>query len=169
MNLTGLLGQSRQSFSEFWAVRGTRERALLSAGAMALVLGLIYLLLIAPALTGRERMNNDLPNLRQQVAQLQALSKQAATLSEKPATATAITRGSIEDALARNGMKPQSLQLTGDYTEVRLAAVSFAGTLAWLDDMQRTALLYVVDANIVALNQPDLVDATFTLRQARND
>jgi hypothetical protein len=35
--------------------------------------------------------------------------------------------------------------------------------------MQKTALLSVVDADIVALNQPDLVDATFTLRQASNE
>jgi type II secretory pathway component PulM len=47
---------------------------------------------------------------------------------------------------------------------VQLAAVSFSGTLNWLDDMQRNALLSVTDANIVALAQPDMVNATFTLR-----
>jgi general secretion pathway protein M len=59
--------------------------------------------------------------------------------------------------------------LTGDYAKVQLAAVSFASMLAWLDEMQRTAMLAVVDANIVALTQADLVDATLTLRQARNE
>jgi type II secretory pathway component PulM len=34
----------------------------------------------------------------------------------------------------------------------------------WLVEMQKTALLSVVDANIVALAQPDMVNATFTLR-----
>ena len=58
---------------------------------------------------------------------------------------------------------------TGDYAKVEIAPVSFAGTLSWLDDMQKTALLYVVDAEIVALAQTDMVDATLTLRQARND
>ncbi len=59
--------------------------------------------------------------------------------------------------------------LTGDFAKVQLASVSFAGTLNWLDDMQKTALLSVVDASIVALAQPDMVNATFTLRQQRNE
>ena len=170
MNLAGLLARSRLSFSEFWAVRDARERAMLSAAAAVVTFGLIYALLIDPALTGRERLNKDLPLLRQQVAQLQALSKQAEALSGKPApAAAAISRENIEAALARSGLKPQSVISTGDYAKVQLAAVSFAGTLTWLDDMQKTALLYVVDADIVALAQADMVDATLTLRQARNE
>lgn len=170
MNLTGLLDSSRLSFSEFWAVRDARERAMLSGAAAVVIFGLVYSLLIAPALTGREQMKRNLPQLRQQVAQLQALAKQAEALSGRPATAVAaLSRENIEAALARSGLKPQSVISTGDYAKVQLAAVSFAGTLSWLNDMQKTALLYVVDADIVALAQADRVDATLTLRQARND
>lgn len=170
MNLTGLMDRSRLSFAEFWTLRDARERAMLSAAAMAVVLGLSYALLIAPALTGRAQLNRDLPLQSQRVAQLQALSKEAAVLSGIPAPAAApISRKMIETALARNGLKPQSLSLTGDYAKVQLAAVSFAGTLAWLDEMQKTAMLSVADANIVALTQADLVDVTLTLRQARNE
>jgi general secretion pathway protein M len=134
------------------------------------VFGLIYAVLIAPAMTGRELLNKDLPLLRQQVAQLQALAKQAEAHSGKPApAAAAISRENIEAALARTGLKPQSVISTGDYTKVQLAAVSFAGTLTWLEEMQKTARLYVAEAEIVALAQPGLVDATLTLRQARND
>lgn len=170
MNLTGLLKLSRLSFSEFWAVRDARERALLTAAIAAAMLGLIYVLLVDPALTGRNKLNRDLPLLRQQVAQMQALSKKAAALAGKPAaTVAAITREQIETSLVRKGLKLQSLLLTGDYAKVQLASVSFAGTLSWLDEMQKSTLLSVVDANIVAQNQPDLVNATFTLRQAGND
>ena len=174
MNLTGLLNRSKQSFSEFWAVRDARERAMLSAAAAVVLLGLIYALLIAPALTGREQLHKNLPELRQQVAQLQALSKEAAALSGKPAAppiamAMAISKENIEAALARNGLKPQSVMLTGDFAKVQLAAVSFAGTLEWLDEMQKTARLAVVEASIVALAQPDRVDATLTLRQPGNE
>jgi general secretion pathway protein M len=166
MNLTGLLNQSRQSFSEFWAVRDARERAMLAAAALVVTFGLAYALLIDPALAGRDRLNKNLPELRQQVAQLQALAKEAAALSGKSAAPLiAMSKETIEAALARNGLKPQSVMLTGDFAKVQLAAVSFAGTLNWLDDMQKTALLSVVDVNIVALAQPDMVNATFTLRQ----
>ena len=170
MNLTGLLNQSRQSFSEFWAVRDTRERAMLAVAALVVTFGLAYALLIDPALSGRDQLNKNLPVLRQQVAQMQALSKEAATLSGKSASPLiAMSKENIEAALARNGLKPQSVMLTGDFAKVQLSAVSFAGTLNWLDDMQKTALLSVVDANIVVLAQPDMVNATFTLRQPSHE
>jgi len=170
MNLTGLLNQSRQSFSEFWAVRDARERAMLAVAALVVTVGLAYALLIDPALSGRDQLNKNLPVLRQQVAQMQALSKEAAALSGKSASPLiAMSKENIEAALARNGLKPQSVMLTGDFAKVQLSAVSFAGTLNWLDDMQKTALLSVVDANIVVLAQPDMVNAMFTLRQPGNE
>ena len=166
MNLASMLNQSRQSLAEFWMARAARERAMLAVAAVAVVFGLFYALLIDPALTGREQLNKNLPELRQQVAQLQVLSKEAVALSGKSASpVTAISEESIKAALARKGLKPQSVLLTGDLAKVQLAAVSFAGTLEWLDDMQKTARLSVVDANIVALAQPDMVNATFMLRQ----
>jgi general secretion pathway protein M len=170
MNLKSVLDQSRQSFSEFWAVRDARERAMLAVAALAVALGLTYALLINPALTGRERLNKNLPELRQQVAQMHALSKQAASFSGNPAAPLiAMSKQNIEAALAHNGLKPQSVMLTGDFAKVQLASVSFAGTLNWLDEMQKTALLSVADANIVALAQPDMINATFTLRQQRHE
>ena len=170
MNLTGLLNQSRQSFSEFWAVRDARERAMLAVAALVVTVGLAYALLIDPALSGRDQLNKNLPVLRQQVAQMQALSKEAAALSGKSASPLiAMSKENIEAALARNGLKPQSVMLTGDFAKVQLSAVSFAGTLNWLDDMQKTALLSVVDANIVVLAQPDMVNTTFTLRQPSHE
>jgi hypothetical protein len=35
--------------------------------------------------------------------------------------------------------------------------------------MQKSALVTVVEANIVALAQPDMVNATLTLRQQKNE
>jgi general secretion pathway protein M len=170
MNLSGLLDQSRQSLSAFWAVRNARERAILAAGTLAVTFGMVYALLIDPALAGRTQLNKSLPVLRQQVAQMQALSKEAATLSGKSASPSiAMSKENIEAALVRNGLKAQSVMQTGDFAKVQLTTVSFAGTLNWLDDMQRSALISVVDANIVALDQPDMVNATFTLRQQRNE
>ncbi len=170
MNLTVTLTQASQSFSAFWAARDARERALLALVASVMSLGLVYAVLIDPALSGRERLNNNLPALRLQVAQMQTLLKEATALSGKSAVPlTAISKENIEAALAHNGLKPQSVLLTGDVAKVQLSAVSFIATLHWLDDMQKTALLSVVDANIVALPQPDMVNGTFTLRQSSHE
>jgi general secretion pathway protein M len=170
MNLAGLPDRFRLSFAEFWAARDARERAMLAVAALVVTLGLVYALLIDPALSGRDRLNKSLPLLRQQVARMQALSRIAAAISGKTAAPSiAMSRENIEAALARNGLKPQSVMLTGDYAKVQLTAASFAGTLNWLNEMQKTALISVVDASIVAQPQPGTVDAIFTLRQQVNE
>jgi len=170
MKQTSLINRSKQSFSEFWTVRDARERIMLTAAAAVIVLALTHTLLIAPPLSGRAQLNKNLPVLRQQVAQLQTLSKEAASLSEKPApTVPAITIEDIEASLARKGLKPQSATLSNSHVQIKLASASFENTLGWLNEMQQTAQLSVVDANIVALSKPDMVDATVTLRQQRNE
>ncbi len=170
MNLTGMLDQSRQSISELLEARDARERTMLAVAALVGTLGLAYILLIDPALTGRDQLNKDLPVQRQQVAQMQQLSKETAELSGKSAAPLiTMSKVDIETDLARNGLKAQSVILTGDYAKVQLAAVSFGSTLNWLDELQKSARISVIEANIVALAQPDTVNATFTLHQPRNE
>jgi len=170
MNLPALLNRSKQSFAEFWAARDARERAMLAAAAAAVALGLTYALLIDPALGGRDRMDKNLPQLRQQIAQLQALSQEAAAYSSIVAQPpVAPTAESIKAALEAKGLKPQSVTLSGGLAKVQLNAASFAGTLNWLDEMQKTARFLAVDANIAALDKPDTVNATLTLRQQRSE
>lgn len=170
MNPASLLSQSRQSLSEFWAARDARARAMLAAAAAVMALGVIGSLLVDPTLSGRSQLSKNLPVLRQQVAQLQALSKEAAALSEKPARpVTAMTKESIEASLVRKGLRSLSVTLAGNLAKVQLTAVSFADTLDWLGDMQETARIFVDDANMVALDQPGMANVTLTLRQHRNE
>lgn len=166
MNLPNLLKQAQQSYARFWTARAPREQKILTACAAVVVLALVHLILVEPALSGREKLNRELPTLRQQVAELQALSKQAAALSSKAATPLpAISREGVEAALARSGLTQQSVSLSGDVVQVKLSSVSFSGLLHWLEEMQTVTLLAVADANIVALPQPDRVDAVVSLRQ----
>lgn len=170
MNPTGTLNRLSQSWAEFWGGRNARERALLAAAATAVGVGLVYILLIDPALGGRGQLKKNLPILRQQVAQLQMMSKEVAAISGKVAPSIApISRETLEAALVRKGLKPQNVTLTGDIARVQLSSVSFAGVIDWVDEMQKTALLSVLDANIVALAQPDMVNVTLTLRQQKSE
>ena len=170
MNLADLLSRYRLTFTEFWSARNARERTMLAVAALVVTFGLAYAVLIGPALSGREQLNKNLPVLRRQVAQMRALSNQAALLALKPAVPpVAMSRESVEAALARNGLKAQNVLLNGDFAKVQLSSVSFANLLYWLDDMQKTSRLSVTDANIVALAQPDTVNATITLHQPGTD
>jgi general secretion pathway protein M len=170
MSMTGKLNGLKQSWSGFWQARNKRERTMLSAAIVVIVVGLFYALLIDPPLSGRENLQKRLPALRQQSAEMQGMAKDAAALSGKPATpAPVLTRQSLEASLTKKGLKPESVSLTGDTAKIQLAAVSFAGTVEWLDEMQRTARVSVTDAVFSALEKPDMVNATLTMRQQRSE
>lgn len=169
MSQPNFITQLKLSFAEFWSVRGARERKMLTIAAVVVALSLIYALLISPALTGRELLRKKLPALREQVVQMQALSKELAGYGEHtPTMVTPMSQTSVVAALARLNLKPQSVTVTGDFAQVQLTEVSFANTLEWLKDMQKTALISVSEADITALAQPDKVDVKITLQQHRN-
>jgi general secretion pathway protein M len=157
-----------ETTTALWLERNGKERAVLTLVAALLMLGLFYVSLIGPALAGRTQLEKSLPILRQQSAELQVLAKQAVELAGSGATpAPGLSKESIETALGRRGLKAQSVALSGDLVKVQLAAVSFVSMLDWLDEMQKTARLSVVDANIVALPAADSVNAALTLKQQR--
>ena len=173
MNATA---QSTSSFAriaqpvyDFWTARNPRERNMLAIAIAAIVLALVYLLLIQPALSGREQLQKNLPTLRQQVAQMQAMTQELENLPEQPSVEPQpATREGVQASLLRKGLEPQNLSVEGGVLRVQLPGSSFAGTLAWLDEMQKNFLFTVSDANIVAQAQPDTVDATLTLQQRKN-
>jgi general secretion pathway protein M len=159
----------KESLSAFWMERNARERHALTLASAVIVLALLYLIFISPALDGRAQLQKNLPALRQQAAELQVLAKQASTVATVNAPpAPVLTKESIETALARQGLKPQSVVNTGELTKVQLSSSSFSGLVNWLDEMQKTARLSLVEANIEALAPVDTVNASLTLRQQRS-
>ncbi len=169
-NASALLSTVKESSALFWNSRNVRERAILAAAGLALMLCLIYAIFFSPAIHGRTQLSKDLPVLRQQLAELQVLAKQAADLNSAGAPAVPpISQDSVAASLAARGMKPQSLAVTEGTIRVQLNPVSFAGLLDWLDEQQKTVHVTVVDANFVALLQTDMVNASLTLRQQRSE
>jgi general secretion pathway protein M len=170
MSTANILGQWTESFSGFWEARNTRERMILAGGGAVVLLGLLYALLIDPALGGRERLNKELPQLRAQVAQLQVLAREATGLtSAAPQNPQPITKESIEADLTRRGLKAENVNVTGEIARLQLSGASFSALIGWLDEIQKSALVSVVEVNIIALPQPDTVNATLTLRQQKGE
>lgn len=162
--------QLRDSLQDFWSGRDARERRMLAIGAAAVALALIYLVGIAPAASGASRLQRDLPQLRQQAAALQAMSRETQSLAAgTPQQAALSTQESIEAALSRKGIKAQSVVVTADLVRIQLNNASFAGVLDWLDELQKVARLSVVETNFSAQAQTDIVNATLSLRQPKLD
>ncbi|OWW18890.1 type II secretion system protein GspM [Noviherbaspirillum denitrificans] len=156
---------------QFWSERNKREQNMLALAAVVILFGLLYALLIDPAISGRADLEKKLPNLRQQAAEVQALSKEASALGSKtPAAAPpAMTRESIEASLARKGLKAQGVTVSGELAKLQLNGVPFSALAEWLADAQKTARMSVLEAMVETQQQPDTVNANLTLRQQRGE
>lgn len=166
MSLATTIAQYRERANALWLARTEQERRFLAVGGAVVLLALLYLLLVDPAVEGRAQLNRQLPQLRQQAAELQAMAQEASSLARAPSTQVApLTREAVDASLNGRGLKPQSLSMTADYIKLQLNNVPFAGLAAWLDEQRRANRVLVQDAVVTALPVAGQVDANLTLRQ----
>jgi general secretion pathway protein M len=170
-NLLQALGRLRLAASVYWLARTGQERQFLTAGGVVILLALVYAILIAPALDGRERLQKSLPLLRQNAAEMQALARQAGELANQPKLEVMpMNRDSLNASLAARGLTPQSLSVTGEYAKLQFKGVAFPALVNWLDTVRRENRIAVQEANVLApptgAPQNGQVDATLTLHQA---
>jgi general secretion pathway protein M len=164
------LNQSLQNLraqaTAFWQVRTEQERKLLTVGGVVVGLALFYSLLVDPALSGRDKLRKQLPELRQQEAEMQALAREAASLQGQSNIAPPpMTRDSLNAGLSARGLNPQSVNVTGEYAKLQFNGAQFAGLVAWLDAVRTESRINVAEAAITAQDTPGVVNATLTLRQ----
>jgi general secretion pathway protein M len=150
----------------FWLARTEQERKFLAVGGVAVLATLVYVLFMAPALSGREKLRAQLPQLREEAARMQALAQEAGELARQPAPqVTPMTKESVAASLAARSLTPASLVISGDFAKLQLNGVSFAGLYAWLDAQRRESRIVAEDVGVTAGSAPGLVDAVITLRQ----
>ncbi|MBB3121876.1 type II secretion system protein GspM [Pseudoduganella violacea] len=161
------LAQYQARAGEFWNARTEQERKLLTIGGAVVGLALFYVLLVDPALSGRAKLNKELPELRQQAAELQALAVEAAALNGQPSVPPApMSRESINTSLQARGLTAQNVMVTGEYAKLEFKGVAFAGLVTWLDAMRRENQLTVQETTVTAQSTAGMVDAAVTLHQS---
>ena len=161
------VGAVRERALAWWLSRTDQERKFLAVGGGVALVSLVYALLLAPALEGRDSLRRSLPALRQQAAQLQTLAAEAQTLAANPAPQVPpMTSDALNASMAQRGLKAGSVTMTGEYAKLQFNGVSFANLVAWLDAQRRENRVQVQDAAFTALAAEGQVDATLTLRQA---
>jgi len=163
-------GALKQSAVALWRERRESERIALTCAAMVVVAALVYALVLAPVIAARQRLEESLPALRLQAAEMQMLAKDAGRYARDGATPPVVaTRDTIEASLRDKGLKAQSITVDGGLARVQLTAVSFSSLLQWLDDARTSARLTVVDATIAAQPGADSVNAALTLQQQKSE
>jgi general secretion pathway protein M len=162
------LATFRSASAAFWAARQPRERKWIGVAVAAAIVGLLYGLLIDPALNGRAALSASLPALRQQVTQMQTMATQTASLHADDAPPD-IRKQDIEAALARKGLRAQTLAVADAKVRLQFSRVAYSDVVTWLADLQHELHLAVTDAAFTPNGDTDSVDATLTLQQLRKE
>lgn len=164
--LNDTLNRYRAGAAAWWGARTEQEQRMLTVGAIVVGLGLVYGVLVDPALSGRAKLRQELPRLHQQVAELQALAGEAAQLAaQPPVQPQPLSKEGVSARLQASGLTPQNLAVTGEYIRVEFKGVPFAGLVTWLDAMRREQRVAVQEGRVSAEGPAGQVDANLTLRQ----
>jgi type II secretory pathway component PulM len=154
-----------QHIAETWKSRTLRERRVLLIGATLLAVLLIWWSLIDPALSTRKKMQEQLPELQAQSAQLQALAKEVAELPAAPPAGQPLSRQALEYLLTASGLKAQQITMADNTVTLNFSDVSFVVLTEWLQKVQREQQLFVIEATVTARERLDRVDATLSLQR----
>ncbi len=158
--------QMNQAIADFWEARSAQERRFLSLGSLFVGAALVYTVLLAPALKGRDQYEKSIPELRQQVAAMQAMVKEAqGFLSQAPGNTSPLTKDTLEALLNQRGLPPASVSVTSDFAKVQLTNVPFANLVNFLVEIQKIQRVTVLDASIMPQAVEGSVNAALTLKQ----
>ena len=154
-----------------WRGLARREQRVVAAAAVVLTLAVGYLLLFEPAFQGIRQASRDLPVLRSEVAQLDALSAEARRLGALPdgQRSPQATRQALEGSIDAAGLRGQlaELKLSGEIFDLRFKEVPFGAWLEWMDAALRETRLRVIDAAVQREAQPGKVSVRLSLELPR--
>ena len=160
--------QLAMQFESFWEQRDAREQKMLSLAAVVIVLACIYLIFLEPALSGRSKLQAQIPVLRQQLAEMTALSAEQSRLNASlNQMVEPVTREIVEASLAARAMKAQSLSINDDLVRLQIPAVAYGNLMEWLVESQKSSRLTVEEIRLNALPEPGQVNVILTLKQQR--
>ena len=125
----------------FWAERVPRERAILLAGAAAVVAVLVFLLLIEPAYKGIGRLERSLPQQRAGAAELDSLLAEVKTMRSRPQVASVSAgdvRAAVDASLGRAGIKAARIvPLSDGDLQMTFSDVPYSSWAPWLAGIER--------------------------------
>jgi general secretion pathway protein M len=150
---------------EWWTGLARRERMATGLAATFVVIAALYLLALEPAWRTRARLTAELPRLRAQAAEMDALALEAKKLNSRALTvdSPAQARAALVKLAAEKNLGASTVQ-DGDNQRLVLAVrkADAASTLALLKDASSELPLRISAARI-SRTAPGIVDADVTL------
>ncbi|HXV07754.1 MAG TPA: type II secretion system protein GspM [Burkholderiales bacterium] len=150
----------------YWLGLSRRERTLSGAGIGIVLCAAAFLVAVEPAWKTQARLRTELPELREQAAELAALAQEAERLREhlEARPGTAELKDAIGQSLSRAGLEAASVAVVGEgQWTVRAQAVPAGQWLGWLEQVARELRLRVGSARIARGDAVGLIDVEVTL------
>lgn len=148
--------------NRIWQSLGARERRVVAFGAIALVVMLGYAAAWRPIARDQARLDEQLPRLRAEAAQLRQAAGEIARLRAQAPSGT-LDGSQLAALLARSAAARRltgavvTPAADGQRMQTTFARVALADWIAWADELHRTHRIAVVSTRIVALDAPGLV------------
>jgi general secretion pathway protein M len=158
-----------ERFRAWWGGLAQRERQVLSAGAAALALIVVYLALWQPLAQARSGRETALAEARALAIRLEALALEVQRNRGAGGTITGADQSLLavvdqSGKASRLGKPPSRLQPEGDNTvRVWVEDVPFDAVLRWLNDLQTRYGVRVDNADIERESAAGLVNVRLTL------
>ncbi len=153
----------------WWLGLARRERSLVAATAVLAAGAFLYLVAIEPAWKARVRLAQELPRLRTQAAEVDALAREAGQLKSRGVAveSVAVAKGALERSLAgANLADARVAALDERRLAVSVKAVPAARWFAWLEETARESRLRIALARISQTAARGVVDAEVTFETA---
>ena len=153
----------------WWLGLARRERAMTAAAGSFALLALLYLITIEPAWKARERLGAELPRLREQVAEVNALAQEARGLTSRGVAveSAAAARVALEQSLARANLGGVRVAVLDERRlAVSARAVPVTQWLAWAEEAARESRLRIAAVRISRTSVRAVVDAEATFEIA---
>ena len=154
---------------EWWVGLGQRERAMTAGAATFALLVIGYLVAIEPAWKARARLDAELPRLRAQVAEIDALAQEAKGLTGRgeAADSASAARVALEQGLARANLGGTRVAVLDERrVTVNATGVPVTQWLTWTEEAARESRLRIAAVRITRTAVRAVVDAEATFEIA---
>jgi len=141
-------GTLRQQAGHFWRGRAPRERQLIVAMAIAIVVLLVWLIAVQPALRTVRAAPAELDQLDLQLQQMQIAALESETLRSASPVPPAQATEALRAASERLGTKAK-LSLQGDRATLTFTALPFESLNTWLGEARHAARARPVEAQFL--------------------
>jgi general secretion pathway protein M len=132
----------------FWQRLAPRERVAVALAALVVGVGLVWGLLLVPALATLRQAGQERLALAAQMQHMQRLAKQAAALKALPQLNAADALRALQTATEQRLGQAAKLTAQGERASVTLTRVSPAQLAAWLADARANARATVQDMRL---------------------